>query len=381
MNKIITLSAIAAISLAVFSSCDTDVDLTAPYASTTVVFGLLDPQADTQFVKINKTFLGDGNLNEYAMIRDSSEYKWEEFTSLRVEEYATGNPDPAATHYLQPITISNKDVNGMFYGPEQTVYYFPTPAGGLNTDRTYKLVADFVSRPDVFAWTNVIPAESVHFTYPPTPQMTNDDIGFALAIENQIVGIIYPDEVQIKWDEVNNAEIYDFALRFYYTENLYADNALTQLISSTEKFIDWKIGTFSTSNLPPVSFGSYNISFNAESFFSYLGSKLIADSHIRRSIGHFNSSKTRAFELRMGMANNELETWINVNNPVTGIIQERPSYTNIVGGLGLFASRASGQVSNIPASPASIKALVNGIYTSDLNFCDPNPNNAPYSCN
>ena len=89
MNKIISLSAIAAISLTVFSSCDTNVDLTAPYASTSVVFGLLDPLADTQFVKITKTFLGDGNLNEYAMIRDSSEYKWEEFSSLRIEEYAT----------------------------------------------------------------------------------------------------------------------------------------------------------------------------------------------------------------------------------------------------------------------------------------------------
>ena len=135
MNKIITLSAIAAISLAVFSSCSTDVDLTAPYASTTVVFGLLDPLADTQFVKINKTFLGDGNLNEYAMIRDSSEYKWEEFSSLRIEEYATGNPNPIATHNLQPITVHDKDVNGMFYGPSQTVYYFASPTG-LNPNAT-----------------------------------------------------------------------------------------------------------------------------------------------------------------------------------------------------------------------------------------------------
>ena len=61
MNKIFALSAVAALSIAALTSCDTNVDLTAPYASTTVVFGLLDPQADTQFVKINKTFLGDGN--------------------------------------------------------------------------------------------------------------------------------------------------------------------------------------------------------------------------------------------------------------------------------------------------------------------------------
>ena len=106
MNKIFSLSAIAAVSLALFSSCDTDVDLTAPYASTTVVFGLLDPQADTQFVKITKTFLGDGNLNDYAMIRDSSEYKWEEFAALKIEEYEKSDVDVFPGSYCR-IRIFN----------------------------------------------------------------------------------------------------------------------------------------------------------------------------------------------------------------------------------------------------------------------------------
>jgi hypothetical protein len=377
MNKIFSLSLIAAASLAVFSSCDTNVDLTAPYASTTVVFGLLDPQADTQFVKITKTFLGDGNLNDYAMIRDSSEYKWEEFSSLRVEEYATGNPNPVATHDLQPITIHNKDVNGVFYGPEQTVYYFPTPAGGLNTSRKYKLVADFTSRPDIFAWTNVIPAADVFFQSPQT------NLGMSLSwLVNGAIS--YRNEVSIRWTPIDNAEIYDLTLRFYYTEKLYSDDALTQLISSTEKFIDWKIGTFNADNID-INSGYYNLTFNAEPFFSFLGNNLIADTRIRREAGRYYDGKTRAFELRMGLANDELKTWINVNNPVTGIIQERPSYTNIVGGLGLFASRASAYVLSIPLESGNgttnINGLQNGLYTADLNFCDPNPSNTEFGCN
>jgi hypothetical protein len=199
MNKIFSLSAIAAVSLVVFSSCETEVDLTAPYASTTVVFGLLDPQADTQFVKITKTFLGDGNLNDYAMIRDSSEYKWEEFAALKIEEYATGNPNPIAIHNLQPITIYNKDVNGMFYGPEQTVYYFASP-NGINPNATYKLVADFVSRPDVFAWTNVIPSAEVFFQSPQT------NLGLSFASTNTVTGAIdYRDNVSIRWTPIDNA--------------------------------------------------------------------------------------------------------------------------------------------------------------------------------
>ena len=378
MNKIISLSAIAAISLSVFSSCETDVDLTAPYASTTIVFGLLDPQADTQFVKVNKTFLGDGNLNEYAMIRDSSEYKWEEFTSLRIDEYVTGNPNPIATHNLLPITINNKDVNGMFYGPAQTVYYFATPTG-LNPNATYKLVADFVSRPDIFAWTNVIPSANVFFQSPQT------NLGMSFASINTVTGAIdYRDNVSIRWTPIDNAEIYDLALRFYYTENVYSDNALTLLVSSTDKFIDWKIGTFNAEDID-LNSGYYNLTFNAEPFFSYIGTNLITDTHIRREVGTYDGNKTRAFELRMGLANDELKTYINVNNPVTGIIQERPSYTNVVGGLGLFASRASAYVLNIPLEAgngtSNINALMNGIYTSDLNFCDPNPSNTEFTCN
>ena len=42
-------------------SCDTKVDLNAPYMSVPVVFGLLDAELDTQWVKINRTWLGEGD--------------------------------------------------------------------------------------------------------------------------------------------------------------------------------------------------------------------------------------------------------------------------------------------------------------------------------
>ena len=41
----------------------------------------------------------------------------------------------------------------------------------------------------------------------------------------------------------------------------------------------------------------------------------------------------------MTVGTTDLETYINVNQPITGIVQERPSFTNINNGLGLFSSR------------------------------------------
>ena len=45
-------------------SCSTDFDLNAPYQPIPIVYGLLDQSSDTQFVKINKSFLGERILDD-----------------------------------------------------------------------------------------------------------------------------------------------------------------------------------------------------------------------------------------------------------------------------------------------------------------------------
>ena len=50
-----------------------EVDLTAPYDSLPVVYGLLELDADTQWVKINRTWLGEGNQLAAAQTPDSSD--------------------------------------------------------------------------------------------------------------------------------------------------------------------------------------------------------------------------------------------------------------------------------------------------------------------
>jgi hypothetical protein len=79
------------------------------------------------------------------------------------------------------------------------------------------------------------------------------------------------------------------------------------------------------------------------------------------------------FYFILSIANGELDTYIDVNSPVTGIIQERPAYTNLVNGLGLFASKASQQVEDIECNNYTIRELWNGQFTVDLNFCSVDP--------
>ncbi len=353
-----------------FSSCSTEVDLNAPYKSTTIVFGLLDPKANVQYFKINKTFLGDGNNLSYAAIRDSSEYKWDEFNEIYLEKII--NEIVVDTIHLSPKEVT-KDPYGIFYAPYQTVYTAATP-GGLNGNAEYRLVVDFHNRPDVQAKTNIVNASEVVFQIP----QANYPLNLA-AYNSSTGGVTYQDNVTIKWTPASNVAKYDLTLRFKYLEEKYAEDEQITLVSRDTLYMDYYIGSFEAANLELLG-GYLSTSFGGEGFFSALKTRLVADPKIRRVIGHENNVSTRAkcFEVILGMANEELNTYLAVNAPVTGVIQERPTYSNITNGIGLLASRSQVIQKDITlvgsgSQVGNLYAFGIGAYCAGLNFCDPDP--------
>ncbi len=147
-----SFGALFILAILILAGCSTEVELNAPYLKTTVVMGLIDPVADTQWVKINKTFLGDGNNMDYTTIRDSSEYPEGSFVAT-IQQINDG--DVVNTYTLESIELSNKDLNGIFYGPEHTAYFVATPSG-LNENDSYRLNIDFVDKSDVYGETNLV---------------------------------------------------------------------------------------------------------------------------------------------------------------------------------------------------------------------------------
>jgi hypothetical protein len=369
-----------------FAGCETEVDLNAPYKSTTVVFALLDAdsnndgvtnQLDTQWVKINRTFLGDGDNLAYATIRDSSEYEESEFVSKKVQRFFDG--DFIEEWDLTAVTVSNKNVNGIFYGPEQTLYYFLPPASGLNEDSNYRLALDFVSKEDVSAETDIIVGSELVFSQPQQETTINLASGTAF-------NVTYSTNTRVKWYPANGAKSYDAVLRFHYREIVYSDPSWTNEVSNTMKFVDFNLGGYEVTDTESSS--QVEIEFNAESFFSFLAGKMTASPSIRREIGTYDGASTRCFDLIVSMGNEELNTYIEVNSPVSGIVQERPSYGNVSNALGLFAARSTRKLENLKVSAVTgggvpqignLHALCTGTYTAALNFCDPNPG-SEYAC-
>ena len=152
---------LAAIFTLGLTRCTTDVDLTAPYVSIPVVFGLLDAEADTQWVRINRTWLGDGDQTQIALISDSSEYETSRLSTRFVE--VDNNDNVTRVFELKDTLLQNKDEDGVFFAPEHQAYYAATRGNeSLNPDALYRLEIVIDDSINVQAVTNMISVKVMH---------------------------------------------------------------------------------------------------------------------------------------------------------------------------------------------------------------------------
>ena len=71
-------------------------------------------------------------------------------------------------------------------------------------------------------------------------------------------------------------------------------------------------------------------------------------------------------DLVMTEGSDDLKTYINVNKPFSGIVQERPVFSNINNGVGLFSSRFTyDDIKGIELTNGTINYMINDL---DLGF-------------
>lgn len=363
MKKILFAS-LAALTAIVFYACTTDVELNAPYDSRTVVFGLLDPGLDTQWVKINRTWLGDGDNRLYAQIQDSSEYQDGDFNGV-VEEYL--NNILVNTYQIEDTILENKDDGGIFFSDQYKAYYFLSP-GGLNTDSRFDLNLDFTSKDDVTGSTSLIETLPGTITRPPTG-FQGASINWGQVVNGQVSFIDY----NFKWNASENARRYEATLVVHITEYIYADQTQQVLLETVPRELNWFLGNVRTID----GSGELSKEVAGEAFFGFLANNLEASDNIRRELGIWNAETERveAFDFVLTVGDEDLDTYLNVNEPLTGVIQERPDFTNLVNGLGLFSSKTSIANNGVEYQTTTLDALRTSPLTNGLNFCSPNPNN------
>ena len=300
MKKIYLLLSVFAM---LFTACETDFDVNAQWEETTVVYGLLDASDEypKQKIKISKAFLGEMDAYEMAQHADSINFDIDE---LDVMIYKWGFSEIKDSVILDAVpTVREGDI----FNDSIVVYEFGNVNSFLQKGYEYELVVKnnksgniVTSRTEIvsgFDFDNIFRTKNKAFQF---GLYNNQDYSSST----------------ITWEDANdNGKIYQLDLIINYTEimdGVYTEDSLIY-------------------SLPLVDDTEDKIKIEGESFFNFLRLNLSKDDDVVR---YFND-----IDMLMTVGSEDLETYINVNKPITGIVQERPQFTNINNGIGLFSSR------------------------------------------
>lgn len=372
---------ILTLALTALTSCEDDINLDGDFVETAVVYGLLDHADSLHYIKITRAFIGPGSALDNALIADSSYFDQVEAT---VSEVVNGQV--TRTWALQDTVVQDKDTNGIFYAPEQKVYYFKTlPTGPLDAIQTstnpmlssLKPTATYRFKAiinggefEVSGETELVhgmtsPSISQNFTF----KFSNDPgqyVSSGVAISN-----------------TGNAYIASAHLDVLFNEHIGA--------TKTEKSFRWKLG-----EAPVEAYSSRTFSAVGQTFYDLIKANATDNPLIdKRTFQGFRIIITGGAE--------ELYNYMTVNQPSFTLAQSKPTYTNlnVTNGkrvVGIFSSRqtvsfykpfyTSPQQAYIRAiDKKSTRELCTGPITGNLLFCSNHPGDnvvgqeEPFACN
>lgn len=313
------------ISVVFLGSCKTDFDVDTQWKDITIVYGILNPNDTVHLIKVNKAFLGNESAYDMAKVSDSINYS---NADVYLIEYQNG-------HEVKTITLAKtteyiKDT-GIFATDNNIVY---KTNDVLNPTSEYKLNINIPNKPLITSSTKLISGLAIDF---------NGMVNF---------GSVTP--VRVKWTSVANARLYELTIRFYYFEIKNADTTL--------KYLDWVQQSSISKHLDGDEL--MDLSISGESFYQYVASKISSEPNTKRFV------KKGTFDFMFLMAGDELNTYIEVSRPSNTVVQEKPAFTNISNGIGIFSCKYNKSITDKQLSSFSIDSLAKGRFTKNLGFLD-----------
>lgn len=349
------------------NSCSTEFDLVGEYQDRAVVYGLLDPNdnpangGDGHLFRIQKTFLGQASAYDMALVPDSSYFP---YGSLKVNLVEYGSNGSQARFAMDTTSIDNKDPGNPddddfdFFGGRQRLYLSghdldPSKEYGLEILKIDPNTQDTVYRAD--ARTAIVNASNFKFENP----NSNSPVPQQMDIYNASIQTF--KDYNMRFKTVANAPIYEVWLRFHYREVI---NGV-----ETPKSILWlaarldKLGTSGNQTT--------QVPLSGESIIRRIGEMVAANADAVRIIGIPGPfpNNTRDLDVMVLMGGQNLADFIEINSTSnTSAVQDKPTYSNIDNGLGLFSSRTSSTYEGVYFSISTLNALESSQYTAGRNF-------------
>ncbi len=325
-----------------FHSCSTDIDINAPWKDITVVYGLLNQNDSIHYIKVNKAFLGNASAYEMAAVSDSVQYQ-NIIVKLFKIKTANGHSDTVKT-YLFNDTILEKD-SGTFANDNNIIYYSTekliTNAEANNIDDYSFSLNIYIPKYDKTVTGSTKLISKLLVSNPTTsPQQTVNLCGF--------------NGYDAKWKSTKGTRLYQLTLGFHYYELSPTD--------TTEHYIEYPLSTKTSQ----TDLGGEKIiqNINGDNFFQYLAAHIEENANIRRIV------KEECLDFIFVVGSTDLNTYIEVSSPSNGIVQEKPAYTNINNGIGIFSSRFDKTIFGKKLDQKMIDSLAVNNLTKNLNFAD-----------
>lgn len=343
-------------SLLILLACNTKFSVNGEYEEKPIVHFLLDQGQEYQFLKLNRTFLREGDAMEFAKDADLSYF---DNVIATVEEIKNGVK--IRDWVLKDTIITNKK-EGVFYSPDQKLYFFK--AGDLDEDAIYRLKIDIDNGNHIVTGQTEL-VKGVNITFPKPNQSFNfaDNDVFANGYKSTPITFV-----------PGNGAAYKVQVRFDYSEYT--------TTGQLDKSVLWNIGEVDNYGMTGQT---TSMAAKGESFYEFLSRKVPSGSDVAKRT-------VRGMEILLTAGSSDLQTYILTNKPTSSLAQNKPVYSNVEGALGIFSARVTIKQykPNYIPSPhsrsmniSSTKELCTGKYTVGLKFCSdiPEDSGSSYFCN
>jgi hypothetical protein len=319
--------------------CSTDFDVIAPYKEVMVVDGLLNAFDSVQHVKVGKAFLGEGNA--YVMAEQSDSIYYGDVLDVKMERIL--NNQVLETFFLSRVESNDKD-SGVFAYPYRVSYETSQEIHDEDASEYRITITNRETGNSATSRTKVVKDMLVTSLY-------TDSIDWATASNSPVILSFNPNP-----NGKSNARIFDMIIRFHYRD-------IDPSGVSTTKKIDWNFldQTSSNDNLQEVKFIFYKYDF-----YKIIGQNIpVIPGYTRRTDSLPPGIKP--IEVIFLQGSEDLQTYLQLRQPTTGVVQELPLFTTVDNGLGLFTSRIVHPEFRFMDSDTEA-AFDTSVYTRDLNF-------------
>lgn len=287
-------TSILILSVLSLGACKNDIEINAPWKEIPIVYGFLDVNKDTQYIRVQKAYQNSIDLTtaEGAQISDSLYFK-----NAVVE--VDGVPFTKITTIPKNSGLFASDVNFIYMAKMSInpgkIYNFKLTSG--ETGISYTSSTSIVDKAEIM-------------TISPN---------YRLYIRP------YQDfnRIQFQFKPGARAALYDVGIRFWYKEYP-VGNAANFELKYIDYYLDknWSVDAASGKSYVPTS----------REWINFLKGALKVNNDVTREFHQIDYVATGGSK--------EMKDIIDLSKPSAVIVQRKTDYSNIVGGLGIFSSRS-----------------------------------------